>query len=134
MSVRSAFANVEADQPLAAGGGDQPHRGCLLRRLDRGVDVELQCARREIDVAIAQVAAERRVGRVADAGLDPFRRSLDHRNADRSRGGIGRVGVDRGVDAREIASAVQAPHELIERVERIGIAPIERAVVAQHLG
>jgi hypothetical protein len=69
-----------------------------------------------------------------DATFEPLARRLDHRDTDRRVVGARRIGVHHRLHAREVAGAVQAAHELVERSTGVEIAALLRAEVADEIG
>ena len=123
------------DQPF---GGRRPARSATTRSA-----ASIRCARRrtsatrasvDVDVAVADVAAKRRVGRISEAHFELLRRRFDDGHAYRRVVRVRGIGVDRRVNAREVAGAVQAPHELVELGDRIAVTRPLRPVVAHEVG
>lgn len=103
----------------------EAHGRFLHERLDAQRGVHLHAAAVHVHVVVVETHAVLGVRRVADAGFEASRGSLD--DGDRHRGIVGmrRVGVDRRLDACEVARGEEAAHEGVERLTVVSVARLD---------
>ncbi len=110
----------------------EAHFEVLGGEVDAPGDLELHGAPGEIDVGVAAVDTHLAVGGIGEPALDAVPRRLDHLHLHRRRLGVRRIGIDRRLDAGEIARALQPAHVLIESLDAVRLGGLERAEVAHQ--